>query len=199
MIFSKKTKRAGRPKKRNYRRGGLAIFYSLVFIVALLVLISALPIPGNYHLYSVMSGSMAPKIKTGTLIVVTPINDYNQNDIITFRPTDAKKNNETVTHRIFEVRENNGAETFITKGDANNAPDSDEITKNRIIGKYLLGVPILGFVVGYVKTLPGLILLVIIPATVIVLEESKKIIKEIKMIIKKRAKSQKELRNQEIK
>lgn len=175
-------------KKKNFWQIAAMVFYIIVVLVVLLILISTLPIPGNYHFYTVMSGSMVPKIKTGTLMMARPAGDYNPGDIITFRPLNAKKSGDIVTHRIVEIKEKNGIKTFITKGDANNAPDADELPKNRIIGKYLFGIPFLGYVVGYAKTLPGLILLVIIPATVIVLEESKKIIKEIKKIRKRRAK-----------
>ena len=180
----------------------LAVFINILLVILILIGIivgvSLLPIKNNYKILTVMSGSMAPKIKTGTLIMVRPASDYSQDDIVTFRPLDAKKNNDTVTHRILEVKENNGVKTYLTKGDANNAPDANEVPKNRIVGKYLFGIPVLGYVVGYVKTLPGLILLVIIPATIIVLEESKKIIKEIKKIRRKKAQEQ-ALKNQEAK
>ena len=174
------------------------ILLVILILIGIIVGISLLPIRNNYKILTVMSGSMAPKIKTGYLAVIKPSSNYQVGDIITFHPLEAKKTNDTMTHRIFEVLDKNGTKTYITKGDANSAPDAGEITGDRIVGKYLFGIPLFGYLIGYVKTLPGLILIIVIPATIIVLEESKKIIKEIKKIRRKRAKEQ-ALKSQEAK
>ena len=47
-----------------------------------------------------------------------------------------------------------------------------------IIGKKIAAVPYLGFPISYAKTTPGLILLVIIPAVIIIYDEMQKIKKE---------------------
>ena len=69
---------------------------------------------------------------------------------------------------------------YITKGDANNAPDQEEITKREIIGKVLFSVPYLGYAVDFAKKPLGFSLIIIIPASIIIFDEIKKIFGEIK-------------------
>lgn len=102
--------------------------------------------------------------------------DYNVGNIITKWKEDKKV---TITHRIVSKEEMAGKSTYQTKGDANNAPDSDKITKDQIIGKMIWSLPYLGYPVGYAKTAPGLILIIIIPAVIIIYDEMNKIKKEI--------------------
>lgn len=163
------------------------VFISLLIILAVLVFISILPLPNSFKIMTVMSSSMEPTIKTGELVVIQPVESYEQDEIITFKPRDAESNKNTTTHRISK-KENDkfGAVKYITKGDANNTEDFAPVYHQQILGKYIFGVPYLGYLIGYIKTLPGLVLLVIIPATIIVYEESKKVHREAKLILKKR-------------
>jgi signal peptidase len=69
---------------------------------------------------------------------------------------------------------------FITKGDANNAPDFQEVTLADVQGKVLLAVPLAGYGVNFVKTPLGLFLVIIIPVIVIVASEVRKIYVELK-------------------
>ena len=146
-----------------------------------------------------MSGSMEPKLRVGSLIFDKPSGDYQVNDIITFRPKNIKGNQNTTTHRIVEITEKDGVREYKTKGDANNSTDQQTVINDQIIGKVFFSIPWLGYIVGYIRTLPGLILLVIVPATIIILEESRKIIKEIKKIRRKKTKEQELLNSQEAK
>lgn len=125
---------------------------------------------GGYRSYVVQSGSMEPSIMTGDIIVVQDRIIYNVNDVITF--TNSAKR--IVTHRILTVEE--GEERrYRTKGDANRSEDEDFITYDQIIGKVVLVVPRLGIFVAHAKSLPGLILLVFVPALVYILDELIKI------------------------
>ena len=63
------------------------IIGALVAFAALALIVSALPIPGNYQFLVVRSGSMEPAIKQGAVVVVKPSNAYQIGDIITFRGT----------------------------------------------------------------------------------------------------------------
>lgn len=149
----------------------------LLVLLGVFVVFSFVPFPGNYKVFTVMSGSMEPTIKTGSLIFVKPMADYNVGDIVTRRTTDPKI---TITHRIVSKEEVQGKIAFETKGDANNAPDGEKFTKDGIIGKEIFKIPFLGYPVGYAKTTPGLILLIIIPAVIIIYDEMNKIKDEIK-------------------
>jgi len=158
------------------------IVFAILLLVALLVLISLLPIKNNYKLYSVMSGSMEPTIGVGSMIISQPVSNYHVDNIITYQ--NLESTNQTTTHRIVEITEEDGATRYYTKGDANDGIDGNYITDDKIIGKYLFNIPYLGYLIGYIKTLPGLVLIIIIPATIIIYEEVKKIKKEGKKILK---------------
>lgn len=159
------------------------ILYIVIILFALLALSSKLPIPGNYKLFTVMSGSMEPTIKTGSLVIVKPAAEYKINDIITFTSsTDLKK---TTTHRLIETRTEGNLTYGITKGDANDGPDAERIYQDKILGKLRLAVPYLGYPIAFSKTLPGLIIFIIIPATIIIYDEILKIKEELKRRRKK--------------
>ncbi len=148
------------------------------------VVLSVLPIPGIYKLYTVQSGSMEPNIQTGSLAVVLPADTYSVGDVITF--ADSANAKTTTSHRIVSINET----SFKTKGDANENIDAAAVLKTNVIGKILFHIPYVGYPVGYAKTLPGLIILIVIPATIIVWEESKKLKKEwVKMKQKKKKSS----------
>jgi len=160
-----------------------------LFMVGFLTAFSLLPIKGNYKLMSVMSGSMHPTIKVGSLIVVKsiPVKNYKIGDIITFRPEGATKDN--VTHRIVGIEQKEGTLFFKTKGDANDTPDQKLVAPNQIIGKELLAIPFMGYLLTYIKTLPGLIFFIFVPAIIIIAEEIVNIRKEIKRLARKRRKT----------
>jgi signal peptidase len=80
-----------------------------------------------------------------------------------------------VTHRIAEIQDNGGQKTYSTKGDANRSEDEDSISYSQIIGKVVLVIPKLGYYVAYAKSLPGLMLLLVLPALIYILDELLKI------------------------
>ena len=159
----------------------LKIAYNSVLAVLVLFLLAIaatfFPIPGNYKLFTVQSGSMEPKIKLGSLVFVKPAQNYNPGDIVTFRVQGGKT---TVTHRILETREVNGETTFTTKGDANEESDTQDIAKDTIVGKVFLTLPLVGFPIGYAKTKLGFIILILIPSTIIIYEELRGMAEEIR-------------------
>jgi signal peptidase len=154
------------------------IVIAFIVLVAILLIFSAFPIPGNYKVLVVQSGSMEPKIKTGSIVVVKPEKDFKIGDVITFGPY--SKTKAPTTHRIYDVKVVGGETVYITKGDANNAPDTREIKKADIVGKVLFSVPYLGYAVDFAKKPIGFALLIIVPAALIIVDEIKKIYAEIK-------------------
>jgi len=167
--------------KINWQKVGKVVsfgVYSLIIVIALLVVFSTFSFPGNYKLMTIQSGSMEPAMKAGSMIVVKPTAEYKIGDIVTYKNGDDSK--KTTTHRIVEINEAKGVITYKTKGDANDAPDFAPIFKANIVGKVLFSIPYLGYPVGFARTLPGLIILIIIPATIIIYEETRNIIKELK-------------------
>ncbi|NOQ68039.1 signal peptidase I [Patescibacteria group bacterium] len=153
------------------------LFTVVVFAVVLLIVVSVLPIPGNYKLLIVQSGSMEPAIKTGSVVAVKPVENYKANDVITFEDGGKSK---TTTHRIVDTEVVSGKVFYITKGDANNAEDSSKVPEDKIVGKVLTSVPYVGYILAMAKEPAGFVLLVIIPCVIIILEEVGKIWKEVK-------------------
>lgn len=164
---------------------------NIVFIffitIILIVGLSIAPIPGNFKIYSVLSDSMSQTIHIGSIVFVKPVNRYKINDIVTFRTRTPKQ---TVTHRIAAEKVVNKQIMFISKGDANKSNDSENLLPQNIIGKVFFSVPLLGYPISFSKTLPGLIILIVIPATIIIYSELINIKNEAVRLIKKRRKSQ---------
>ncbi len=154
------------------------LFYAVIFLIAVGVIFPLLPIPGNYQLLTVLSGSMEPKIKTGSVVAVKPADDYKIGDIINFGKNEKLKT--ATTHRIHDIRIEKGNPVYITKGDANNAPDTKEVSPEEINGKVILSVPFAGYAVNAAQKPLGFMIIIVIPAVIIIGDEIKKIGKEIK-------------------
>lgn len=156
---------------------GYYAFIVLVVSLAALLAVSALPVPGNYKVKIVQSGSMEPSIKTGSIVIIQPRAEYTVGDIVTFgRDT---KTDVPTTHRIVEARTESGAYIFKTKGDANESADVAELRQSEIIGKVIFDVPYLGYLLDFAKKPLGFVLLVILPAVMIIIDEARNIWLEI--------------------
>ena len=157
------------------------VFYYIVIgflaLIAVLLVVSVFPITGNFKIMIVQSGSMQPEIKMGSIVAIRPVDDYKIGDVITFQ---IAKNKEPITHRIYDIKVVGGEPRYITKGDANNAPDQREVSQREIIGKVLFNIPYLGYVVDFAQKPIGFGLIIIIPALVIIFDEAKKIYAEVK-------------------
>ena len=185
----------------------LKILYYVVLgfigVIAVLLIISVLPITGNIKFMTVLSGSMEPAIKTGSVVMTRPHStssgqaSYGVGDIITFGPY--SKTKPPTTHRIVEVKipstssgqapsTDSGQVTYITKGDANNAPDVREVSQKDVIGKVMFDVPYFGYVVAFARKPIGFLLILIVPALAIVFDEVKKIVGEVKKLKSKNEK-----------
>ena len=88
----------------------------------------------GYSLFEVQTGSMADEINAGDWIIVKSAKDYELKDVVTF-----EIDGEFVTHRIVSKY----GDTFVTKGDANNAKDAP-ISKEQIVGKVEKTLPTFG-------------------------------------------------------
>ena len=149
------------------------LFIAGIVGIALLMVVSIFPIPGNIAVKVVLSGSMEPAISVGSVIVIKPAESYTVGDIVTFGK-DTKTDIPT-THRIVDVRID-GEETFFkTQGDANEDSDMSELKESAITGKVLVTIPFLGYLIDFAKKPIGFVLLFIVPAACIMIDEIKKI------------------------
>jgi len=154
------------------------IFLTFIVAIALLLIISVFPITGNIKFFIVQSGSMEPAIKMGSIVMIKPVDEYKIDDVISFGEVTRIKS--PTTHRIYDMKVIEGNPIYITKGDANNAPDQREVRKRDILGKVLLDIPYLGFAVNFAKKPMGFVLIIGIPAVVIISDEVRKIYEEVK-------------------
>ena len=91
--------------------------------------------------YVIISGSMQPELKIGDIVVVkkTTQESLKVGDIISFRHGQS-----VITHRISRIIVEDGETKYITKGDFNNAEDSESVTYKNIEGKAIRSIPQLG-------------------------------------------------------
>lgn len=135
-------------------------------VLALYIVLSNFPILG-FRSFLVQSGSMEPSIMTGDIVLIQRQQTYLKNDVVTFRDKDER----IVTHRITDIVQEEGELPITTKGDANRSEDADRIGEDQIIGKVVLVIPKLGFLVTFGKSLPGLIILALIPVALFIADE----------------------------
>ncbi len=103
------------------------------------------------HLWVVISGSMAPAIKPGSLVIAVPRQQYQVGEIISYQNSQGK----VVTHRL--IQEEKGK--FITRGDANNVADMP-VAEQAILGNVVFIIPKVGYLLlvfhRFAFSLPGL-------------------------------------------
>ena len=151
----------------------------LKLAIALLLLGSLAPIPGNFKIKIVQSGSMEPAIKVGSIVVIKPETFYRVGDVVTFG-ADTKTRVPT-THRVVAISSGPNP-IYTTKGDANNASDQVDTHLSDIHGKEIFTLPYAGYVLDFARKPLGFALLVGLPAVLIILDEIGKIVREIRIL-----------------
>lgn len=156
----------------------LSVFIFLAIPVVIFVLITSHSgIFGGIRSFDVMTGSMEPKIHVGSMIFTKPASYYQVGDIITF-----KRGEISITHRIFAIKKGQ----FVTKGDANNAPDPQLVSLSEIIGKDYYIIPNAGKFTNFIKSIPGFTIFVVFPILLYVGFELNTIKNEYKKEIRKK-------------
>ncbi len=140
----------------------ISILSKIVSFLVIVYVITVLPMLLNYHPLVVLSGSMEPTYKVGSLIYYKSRNNYKENDPITF-----SLHNNIVTHRIVKIIDNE----YTTKGDANESPDLETITIDNIKGKVCrISIPYIGYYLKYLNdnTYLVIIMLMIISVDILI-------------------------------
>lgn len=141
------------------------LFSNILFLLILLLTVFLIRISsGNFI---VLSGSMSPRIPAGSWILIRRVNNYKLGDVVSFNSFNA-----TVTHRIVGI---DSKAKFITKGDANSEPDQGSVDRASILGKTFIIIPYLGYLISFSPTLPGLIIIVLFPAMILIYFEIRNI------------------------
>lgn len=132
------------------------ILSNIAYVAVLIYLLVSLPIFIGYKPLVVLSGSMEPTYKVGSIIYYEEkIDNIEAGDVIVFESGHAS----FVTHRVKEVVDK---ETYITKGDANDSEDPEPVKLQSIKGKVIkLNIPWLGYYIQYVNTNVGLVVVIV--------------------------------------
>jgi signal peptidase I len=112
--------------------------YVLVIVILLFFVIGVIP-NSFYRLVVIDGNSMAPTLRYGDLILVTPAVTVEAVNTIAVMSVDGQ----LVTHRIIGFVPEDGRP--ITKGDANKEIDHFEASDVRIVGVCRLRIPWLGY------------------------------------------------------
>ena len=147
----------------------LTFFIIISSLVAVMMVIQMIKEPDKipsflgYKVLQVMSGSMEDVFSVGDVILIkeTKQEEIKKGDIVTF-----KKEN-IITHRIVEINKNNDAMYYTTKGDNNNVNDAEKVKYEEIEGKYITKFVFIGYLLNFLNTTEGFIILVSLPIIVI--------------------------------
>ena len=196
---AKPTKKREKPLRRALRITKGVLYGILIAFLAFLAAVSisasrngGTPRFLGVSLFTVDAGSMEPTIPRGSLIFtsVVPAEDIKPNDTITFftaaTPSDPGpfggmveqvQTSGWITHRVVEVIHTNNLYSYVTKGDANVDNDPDEVPYPNVHGVVFLSLPLLGYLIGFLRP-PGYgFLLVVIPAVLILFIEIQRLVR----------------------
>lgn len=148
----------------------LMFFIIICSLIAIMIVIQIIKEPNQipsllgYKVLQVVSGSMEDVFKVGDVILIkeTKQEDIKKGDIITY-----KKEN-YITHRIIEMNKTNDSMYYTTKGDSNNVNDTEKVKYEEIEGKYITKFVYIGYLINFLNTTEGFIILVSLPIIVIV-------------------------------
>jgi signal peptidase I len=117
-----------------------------------------------YQALIVRSGSMQPTIPTGSVVFYTKkdASKVKVGDVIVFSRPGVP--NEKVTHRVVKIGSSGTGRYFLTKGDANGAPDDWRVPAVGTGWIARFHIPTVGYALVDLQSTIGRLLLLIIPA-----------------------------------
>ncbi|TSE14998.1 signal peptidase I [Arthrobacter sp. KBS0703] len=124
----------------------LGITVAFVVAMALVGVCAVLPAVTGGTALTVMTGSMAPNLPPGHILIYHPVDadTLKVGDVIAYQPDDNITGGIPITHRVIDVKSADGHATeVIVQGDANPAPDKP-VRPEQIIGKMDYYVPFAG-------------------------------------------------------
>jgi len=158
-------------EKRNISWDGVWgwAYYFLLVLAVLVIIIAALTYLAphfGFLVNSIASSSMSPALERGTLVVAREVDpdEIKTGDIIVIDQSPVMET--MVCHRVIEIKMNS-PRRFITKGDANPAPDSFIVIDRNVAGKVIFHLPLAGYFIRFVKTPVGIITTLILPGIIL--------------------------------
>lgn len=135
----------------------------------------------GYEIRQVVSGSMEPNIKTGSLVFINTTKEKSQikeGDILTFKYSAVSGSpEEVITHRVIDIESVDGEIYYTLKGDAVENENSVQIIDStKIIGIVTNHSYFLGLVNTVFQSKIGIVCCLIIPSSLIIIYEIYRII-----------------------
>lgn len=129
------------------RRVGKAMVWALL-LTSLAVILAFVLIPrlAGATPYTVLTGSMTPKMPAGSVVVVreVPFEEIGVGDVITYQLRSGEDT--VVTHRVIGIDVVAGSETRLrTQGDANATPDPERVRAEQVRGQVWYHAPYIGY------------------------------------------------------
>ena len=158
------------PKTSGVRRSTVFSYLIIGLVVAVLVWFVVMPaVQGSLHFYIMGSDSMSPEINMGDVVVASEVSSEEVvvGSVITFMQDVAPDDERCITHRVVDVVSAEGLVWFQTKGDANDAPDPVMVKSSEVVGEVVLTIPYIGHLPYMVRSVPGLLALLLFPGLVI--------------------------------
>lgn len=151
-------------KKRVRKAFGILYEILSTAVITLGALLAVLYLCG-IRLYRVKTGSMGELLPVDSVCFVSTYSRFDAleaGDVIAFR---VQEDGMLVTHRAIAVTEKG----VYTRGDANDTPDPDPVTRENYIGKTVFALPRLGALFRAVQTVKGMAVLGLCAAGLVIL------------------------------
>ena len=135
---------------------------------------------GGFRAFLIQTMSMEPEYPVGSVVVAksVPVETLKEGDVISFR---VGQGGLVLTHRIVDIeRFEDGYYMITTKGDTNLENDRDKVDGRDVFGIIIMCIPKLGLMLNWLRSIWGLLLLVILPAGLVIVGESVRLTKVIK-------------------
>jgi dTDP-4-amino-4,6-dideoxygalactose transaminase len=101
--------------------------------------------------------------------------------VISLKSCGVGKGDEVITHRVINKIAHADGVVYQVKGDANTVVDLELVRENEIKGKAITVIPLFGYFIYFLKTIPGFFLFIALPTFTFILFEGlaiKKVIEE---------------------
>lgn len=163
------------------------VFVFLLFVLAIAIS-PVLPFKNLPRTYTVVSGSMEPSIKTGSIVLTQPVSpsSLRVGDVVAF--TSPSNSRDVILHRITGIKSTDPLR-FETKGDNNDTADPWDLMDVGVLGRQILSIPYLGHITAFIRTPLGFALLIIVPAVLFIISQVLNIRKYIKLEIERQVSS----------
>jgi signal peptidase I len=144
--------------------GSALVLVVVTLVVLLLVAVTIGPRLLPYQALVVRSGSMAPSIPTGSIVFYRSVaaDKVKVGDVIVFN--EPGETNKKVTHRVYQIKTDQTGRYFVTKGDANGAPDDWRVPAVGTGWLAVFHIPVAGYILYDLQSTLARLLLLLVPA-----------------------------------